>query len=274
MKNNKLTSGIEVDARIDGIPNLIKHGRIDVVKDILENDPILHMTKSQLNQYLEQTDTILYTKKPMKITIDLKGYKTNDTIQYPNTSNSKFPGVWVNHLVSYVTYDDLVFTMVLNYDVVMKGNYNQDKANKILTFTYDAGEPVLDVPTTAVEIKQQVNEIKRLLSGKMALKDPSHLLMKIFDVYGPPVSDLDLVHMEVMCSQVLRDSSSPAIPARLGKTWNPKMANIKENVFSTSFFQGAAFENISRALQTGLIEQPEFDQPTIFEKIVTGEKIE
>jgi hypothetical protein len=71
----------------------------------------------------------------------------------------------------------------------------------------------------------------------------------------------------------LRDKTNSAIPARLGKTWNPVMANIKENVFSTSFLQGAAFENISKAIQVGLVEKPEFDQPTIFENILTGEKL-
>jgi len=242
----------------------------DALSDILENDPLLKLNKNQLKSYIEQTDTILYTKKPLKITLDLDGYRTNDNIQEPSSSKSKYDGVWLNHLVSQAEYDDLIFSLALDYAVVMKGDYK--KVNNSLIFTYKANEPVLDVPTTAVEIKEQVNYIKRLLGGKMVYTDPSHLLKKILKVYGP-VSDLDLVHMEVMASQVLRDKSNSSIPARLGKTWNPTMANVKENVFSTSFIQGAAFENISKAIQIGLIEKPEFDQPTIFEKIITGEEI-
>jgi len=242
----------------------------DVLSDILENDPLLNMNKNQLKAYFEQTDTILYTKRPMKITIDLGGYRTNDNIQYPDNAKSEFPGVWLNHVVAQVEFSDLVFDLALDYAVVLKGDYK--KGSKRLVVEYKANEPVLDVPTTAVEIKEQVNYIKRLLGGKMVYKDPSHLLMKIFKVYGP-VSDLDLVHMEVLASQVLRDKSNPAIPARLGKTWNPTMANVKENVFSTSFLQGAAFENISKAIQVGLIEKAEFDQPTIFEKLITGEDL-
>jgi hypothetical protein len=135
----------------------------------------------------------------------------------------------------------------------------------------------MEAPITTVEIKEQVNYIKRLLGGKMIYKDPSHLLMKIFKVYGPPVSDLDLVHMEVMASQVLRDKPNPAIPARLGKTWNPAMANVKENVFSTSFLQGLAFENVGKAIQVGLSDTPDLSMlggdETIFEKILKGEKL-
>jgi hypothetical protein len=179
-------------------------------------------------------------------------------------------GVELNHLVAQAEFDDLIFSMALDYAVILKGDY-VTKDNSLI-FTYNPNEPVLDVPTKAVEIKEQVNYIKRLLGGKMVYKDPSHLLMKIFKVYGP-VSDLDLVHLEVMASQVLRDKSNPAIPARLAKTWNPIMANVKENVFSTSFIQGAAFENIGKAIQVGLTEAPEFEQPTVFERIITGEEI-
>jgi hypothetical protein len=240
----------------------------DVLEDTLENDPLLNLSKSQLTSYIEQTDTILYSKKPVKFTIDLDGYRSGDNLQYPE--KSEHPGVWLNHLVAQVEFEDLVFSMALDYQVVMKGEYQ--KANNTLVFEYQPNEPILDVPTVAVEIKEQVNYIKRLLGGKMVYKDPSHLLTKIFKVYGP-VSDLDLVHMEIMASQVLRDKTNTAIPARLGKTWNPTMANVKENVFSTSFLQGAAFENIGKAIQTGLVEKPEFDQPTVFENILTGEKL-
>ncbi len=191
---------------------------------------------------------------------------------YPSSNKSEYDGVWFNHLVAQVEFRDLIFSMALDYAVVLKGD-NYEKTKESLVFTYPANEPIMEVPTTAVEIKEQVNYIKRLLGGKMVYKDPSHLLMKIFKVYGPPVSNLDLVHMEVMASQVLRDKSNASIPARLGKTWNPTMANVKENVFSTSFLQGMAFENVSKAIQVGLVDTPELGQETIFEKILTGEKL-
>jgi hypothetical protein len=156
---------------------------------------------------------------------------------------------------------------------VLKGD-DFIKTKESLVFTYPANTPILEVPTVPVEIKAQVIYIKRLLGGKITYKDPSHLLMKIFKVYGPPTSDLDLVHMEVMTSQVLRDKSNPSIPARLGKTWNPAMANVKENVFSTSFLQGLAFENVGKVIQLGLTDTPEFGQASIFEKILKGEQLQ
>jgi hypothetical protein len=248
----------------------------NVLEDILENDPLLRMNKSQLTAYIEQTDTILYAKQPIKITVNLDGYRKNDNIVYPSSSKSEYDGVWFNHLVAQVEFKDLIFSMALDYAVILKGD-DFVETKESLVFTYPANTPIMEAPITTVEIKEQVNYIKRLLGGKMIYKDPSHLLMKIFKVYGPPVSDLDLVHMEVMASQVLRDKPNPAIPARLGKTWNPAMANVKENVFSTSFLQGLAFENVGKAIQVGLSDTPDLSMlggdETIFEKILKGEKL-
>ena len=50
------------------------------------------------------------------------------------------------------------------------------------------------------------------------------------------------------------------------------MMNIKNTVFSTSFVQGLAFENINKAIETGLVSKA--DMPaTILEKLVTGESL-
>jgi hypothetical protein len=130
----------------------------------------------------------------------------------------------------------------------------------------------LSIPFSTVEIKEQVNYIKRLLGGREMYKDPSHLLKKILKVYGSGVSDLDLIYMEIMASQVLRDKKDHGIPARLGKKWDPVMANIKTDVFSTSFIQGLEFENVGKAIDTGLTTSRD-TEPSILERIVTGELV-
>ena len=88
-------------------------------------------------------------------------------------------------------------------------------------------------------------------------------------VYGGSVSDLDLCHFEVLCSHILRDRQNDSLPARLGKTWDPVMMNIKSTVFTTGFVQGLAFENINKAITTGLVSEEDLP-PSILEKLVTG----
>ena len=48
------------------------------------------------------------------------------------------------------------------------------------------------------------------------------------------------------------------------------MVNLKNNVFASGFIQGLAFENINKAIETGLVSEHDLD-PSILERIVTGE---
>jgi len=68
----------------------------------------------------------------------------------------------------------------------------------------------------------------------------------------------------------LRNSKNPALPARLGRTWDPTMMNIKDIVFNTGFIQGLAFENIGKAITQGLVNQ-EIPDSSILEKVLTGQ---
>jgi len=84
---------------------------------------------------------------------------------------------------------------------------------------------------------------------------------------------MDLVHLEILTSQCFRDRVYPEIPARLGKKWDPIMVNLKNNVFSSGFVQGLAFENVNKAVETGLISDQYLDK-SVMERIVTGQLIE
>jgi hypothetical protein len=235
----------------------------DVLQDTLDNDPLI--TKD-LKKYFFQDNDKLITLKPCKITIDLSNYKMNDNIQI----NDGY--VWVNHLLAKIEYDDTVFNLILDYPVHVRTINMKiiEKSHIVFDFTKD--DIILEVPLQTTEIKEQVNYVNRLLGGKVVFKDPSHLITKVMKVYGGKVSDLDLVHFEVLLSQVLRDRSNQALPARLGKRWDPIMMNIKNAVFASGFIQGLAFENVNKAIETGLISEGEVE-PSLLGKLATGDRI-
>jgi hypothetical protein len=141
-----------------------------------------------------------------------------------------------------------------------------------MTFEYLPNDIIFEVPLQATDMKQQVNYVNRLLGGKVVFKDPSHMIGKVLKVYGGSVSDLDLCHFEVLISQILRDKKNQQLPARLAKTWDPVMMNIKNAVFASGFVQGLAFENVNKAIETGLISEGEVE-PSILGKLITGEVI-
>jgi DNA-directed RNA polymerase subunit beta' len=235
----------------------------DVIQDLIDNDPLI---TSNLKKYLYQDSDKLITLKPSKLTIDLSNYDMNNNIQINEDH------VWVNHLLAKIEYEDTIFSFILDYPVHIR-KLNMELVEKShINFDFTKDDIMLEVPMQTTEIKDQVNYVNRLLGGKVVFKDPSHLITKIMKVYGGKVSDLDLVHFEILLSQVLRDKSNKALPARLGKKWDPVMMNIKNAVFASGFIQGLAFENVNKAIETGLISEGEVE-PSLLGKLATGEKI-
>ena len=240
----------------------------DILSDIIDNDPLIEASKQKLGQYLEQLDDKLIAKKQCNIKIDLSTYEVQKSYLIDDDKDY----VWFNHLISQIEFDDIIFNISLDYPVHLFKQKFQKIGKETLTFDYSVGDTMMETPLQTTEIKEEVNYINRLIGGRVVYKDPSHLLLKVLKVYGGSVSDLDLCYFEVLCSQVLRDRKNESLPARMGKTWDPVMMNIKSTVFTTGFIQGLAFENINKAIDTGLVSEQDLP-PSILEKLVTGEEL-
>jgi hypothetical protein len=242
---------------LGGAASIAKH---DILTEIIDNDPLITV---DLKKYLRQDENMLVTLKPAKLTIDLSSYNMNDNIQINNDH------IWVSHLIATIEYDDVIFNIMLDYIVhVNKIKWEFFEKEKI-EFNFISNDIIIEVPLETEDIKEQVKYINRLLGGKIIYKDPAHMLKKIMKVYAP-ISDLDLVHFEVLISQTLRDKDNEMLPARFGKQWNPVMMNIKKGIFASGFLQGLNFENINKAIEVGLTSKEEIE-PTILSRILTGD---
>jgi len=246
-----------------GAVELIKH---DMTQDIIDGDPLSNLDKGSISKYLNQEENNLVTKSPCSVTISLADYKTTDSIKLEDDK------LWVKSVIARVEYADVIFDMVLDYSVSFSV-YEIEKTREFIKLTFPPNSTVLEVSTEASEIKGQVAFVERLLGGREILKDAQHLYKRVLGVYSPPLTDMDSVHIEVLCSQVLRNKDNIHIPARLVEPYDPVLINIKKVVFSGGFLQGLAFENVGEAIRTGLISEEDID-PSIIEKIVTGDVLE
>lgn len=215
-----------------------------------------------LTKYIEQIDDKLIALKPCKLSIDMSNYVIGDTIEI------KTDVIWVKTLLSQIEFEDLIFSIILDYGIELtkiKSTIN----DQTISLEYNIGDTILTIPLSIEDIKDQVAYTKRLIGGREIYKNPEHLLLKVFKVYSD-LSDMDMVNYEILISQSLRDKTHPEISARLGKKWDPMMINLKNNIFSSGFIQGLAFENINKAIETGLISDQNLD-PSILERLVTGD---
>lgn len=218
----------------------------------------------KITNFLTQVENSLISVKPLTLTIDLSDYTLGDNLLI---NNSEYR-IYASSLVSKVEFEDKMFNLILDYPVnIYFGDY--DKTDEEIIIKYDSDETILEVTMEEENIEEQVKYVERLLGGKEIYKNVTHLYNKLSSVYLP-ISDMDSVHLEVLLSNVLRDKNDLTQPARLGKTFDPTLINIKDIVFKGSYVSGLAFEDINKATRTGLTadEEPE---PTIIEKLMTGE---
>lgn len=234
--------------------------------DILQNDPMT--TQDIINKKLGENDNQLYTKEPMVMTLALEDYPQTNDLVYSDDDEE----IIVKSLVCKVEYDDAIFNIVLDYPAVLKVYEQEKMGRELLKLSYEKNSTILEVPMQTDNTKAQIQYVRRLLGGNEIYKDANHLFLKLFSIYGS-LRSMDMVHLEVLLSQALRDKKNQSLPARLGSTWDPVMINIKKIVFQTSFIQGLAFENINEAIKTGLVTD-EVGDASILEKVLTGTLVE
>jgi len=239
----------------------------DMLQDIINNDPIADIDLKTMKQYIQQDGGTLIVKQQCDLIIDLMAYTENKNIEIKDDS------VWLSGLSCRVEFEDRMFNLILDYPVEIKKQDFEHQKKKFIRCSYVPDSIMLEIPLEALELKEQALYVERLLAGKEVFKSVDHLILKIVRVYAEIGADMDMTHLECLLSNCIRDKNNLSIPARLGKTWDPVLVNIKKVVFSSGFLQGLAFENIGEAIRNGLISEEEVE-PSILEKVLTGTLIE
>ena len=238
----------------------------DILKDIEENDKFA--TISILENCLRQDGMILNTLNDCKLTIDLNNYEMNDNIMIDDVNNK----IWVKSLLAVMEYEGFSFNIILDYPVELFADIISIVKKESITIKYQKDDSILQVRSEATEVKENILYVERLLRGQEVYKDTEHLLMKLFNVYKD-ISNMDLVHMEILISNVLRDREKTYLPARLGQKWDPILMNFKNVIYNSGFIQGLGFEDINQGIISGLVNENE-NEPSILEKVLTGRLID
>ena len=260
--------GTQLTMRTFHTGGAVKLGVKGILNNILENDP--YIKREILETYLNQVESNLIATKKCKLILSFEDYSIGDNIFIDEENGS----IIVKSLISIIEFEDGVkFNLILDYPVDIKVMDEFKKDDKNIIIPFDDNDKILEVPLSREDIKGQVLYLGRLLGGRELYKDINHLFLKLYKNYSQ-MSNMDLVHLEILLSQCLRDKDNPMIPARVGKhPHEPVMANIKTNVFNTGFLNGLCFENVSKAIKTGLLQDKQLE-PSVLERVLLGTIVE
>ena len=143
------------------------------------------------------------------------------------------------------------------------------ESNGVISIKFSKGSVVFDCLPTAQIFSEKIKIISALFSGKIPWRNSDHFCMKLYDIYSDLNKRADLIHFEILASNLLRDKGNPCYPARLNKNYDPIIKSLKSVPGMESWLQAFAFENPKQAITTGLVYTRPGDE-TILEKLITG----
>ena len=219
----------------------------------------------KLSKILEQKDANVISKIDGTIKLDLKDYL-----------NPKKDVLIDSKMISLNYGYFTIKTSAMDIDVILDTKVNIPLEGKeviqkdsVFVINFKSNSQIFSVIPTSTSFLNKIKILISLLSGKQPWKNPDHFLMKVYNFFVDTNFVGDMIHVEVLVSNLLRDRGNPSYPARLNSNYNAMVGNLKNIPALESWLQSLNFENLNKSITTGLVyNRP--DSETLFEKIVTG----
>lgn len=238
-----------------------KSSQVDIKKvnfnDLLKKSSI---DLKIVSLFFDIKETKVYSKNDnITIILDENDYNLETTLinygEYYST-----PGI-IEVMISSPPETEYI-TFPFNFKVKLNKPDDFSKEGKLITMKYKIGELIFYQETYSDEMDPST--IDRLFEGGAKyITNPETLLM----VMNKNLSTIDLTHLELIISNMFRDANDLTIPCRLTNYQNFKIIGQKKLPFITSWLSSLAFENINKALKTGLISGKDAQYDPI-EKVV------
>ena len=238
--------------------------KVDMVKELTGMLDTSH--KVLFNKQFKIVDNKLVNLQNCRVIIDKKYYKDKKDLYTDDQNVLRMSFGYFTINAGYdidVTIDNKIAINLANCQVTETDDSYSLVFNKPNVIVFEA------VPTPDI-FSQIVKMVDGLMSGRQPYKNADHLCKKIYDIYNSQGAGCDMVHFEVLVSNILRDKSNPSYPARLNpKEYNPTSVSLNSISKLESWLQAFEFQDPKEAITTGLL-YPRPTNETILEKLVTN----
>lgn len=241
--------------------------KIDLVKELTGMLDNSH--KTLFYKQFSIADNKLVTKNiECRVIIDKRYYKDKKDLYVDDKNVMRMTfGYFTIKISGYdidVTIDNKIAINLNNCQVTETDDEYSLLFNKENIIVFEA------VPTPDI-FSEAVKMVDGLMSGRQPYKNAEHLCRKIYELYKNQGAGCDLVHYEVLVSNILRDKNNPSYPARLNPNeYNPTSVSLNSISKLESWLQAFEFQDPKEAITTGLL-YPRPTQETILEKLVTND---
>ena len=201
----------------------------------------------EISKFLEPFETYLVANNDIVITIDKQEYDNENLIITPEYI--VIPGIIDVKLENDNDGRIKPITLPFNFDVklILPENYEETRYEFILR--YKKGEKIMEKDYYQKEVN--IRLIDRMINGRIKyIQDPELLV----NILANEIKSSDLIHIETIIQNIFRDADDPTKPARLNGYKNPAIYSHKQLPYF-NWLSGLSFENIDKAIQSGLVSQ-------------------
>jgi hypothetical protein len=208
-------------------------------------------------KHLEVTEHTISAKFDCFIELNLDEYRESDITELPN--KYIIPGIFD---ITVPQFEDIIH-IVLPYSEIsiMKTNEIEEKGN-IIIINYQAGDIIVDQKYVNKELGLEY--VDRILNGRLkVVKSPETILKLVHSSF----SSSDLVHIEVIISQMFRDSKGN-LSRHTGKydeIWG--MQKIAKN---ESWLSALSYQDFNGGIRKGLVSG-KHARMNVLEKVINEE---
>lgn len=199
-----------------------------------------------LEPYFEINKTTIIAKQSCTIFLDEKDYDNDEEAFIDCGDRYQIPGTLTVQVGEAPNYKDVTLPINIIVNLMKPNNYEENK--NITSLYYESGELIVQQEFYTDDYDERI--LNRLFEGNAKyLNTPEILTLVLHD----KLSEIDLVHIESIVSNMFRDADDVTIPARITNYKKFVILGQKKLPYEISWLSSLAFENINRAIKTGLL---------------------
>lgn len=201
----------------------------------------------EIHKYLDITKDKIVAKRGIRIVINSKDYSETDLIDAGDY-------LFIPGIIELSTDDGNIYTLPFQFQIKLYKPENFTLEDDIFKFEYIPGETITQ--TENYEKKIDPATMDRVLEGLTKYITTPEILL---DVIADLISGVDLVHLELIVSNMFRDKDDPTKPCRLTSYRNGVIYGQKKIPYLTSWLTGLMFENINKSIKGGILSEEDID---------------
>lgn len=205
----------------------------------------LNTEAPETEEYISQDGFDLTSLKPLKIKI------FNPTTDTENTYSARDFAIIDSNGEDF----RINFSAIINFDGLAASNVTEDGKDVILEF--EEGSVIGDIDSAAADVTSATMMLQSIMDHADSYETPEQMVMELYETFKL-ASSIPLIYLEMIVSQIIRDSQHPSKPYRLGSmNDDPKFVGIKRVAALENPTRGIMFERISDVLINNVIDGDE-----------------